>query len=191
MKRSTIVWGLAAMFAWSGMAWSQSLADLARKEEERRKAVKAPGKTYTNDDLRRYPVTTADTSTAAADPKAPAAADKAAADKAADGEKTADGKAAPSIDLGEEYWRKLINDARSTRARSSTYQEALESRIRSITSEFYTQTDPAQRAAMWAQRTKLIDDLQRLKQDIDDQDKAIAKIEEDGRKANIPPGWIR
>jgi hypothetical protein len=186
MKRSTIVWGLVAVFASSGLAWSQSLADVARKEEDRRKAVKAAGKTYTNDDLRRYPVTTDPASASTPEAKAPAAGDKPVAPTDV---KPADAK--PSIDSGEDYWRKLINEARGARSRSSTYLEALESRVRALTNEFYTQADPAQRAALWAQRTKVVDDMDRLKQDIADQDKAIAKIEEDARKANIPPGWVR
>ena len=32
-------------------AWAQSLADVAKKEEERRKATAAPAKVYTNKDL--------------------------------------------------------------------------------------------------------------------------------------------
>ena len=46
---------LAAMLimTWSGGAVSsQSLADIARKEEERRKTVKTQSKVYTNQDLR-------------------------------------------------------------------------------------------------------------------------------------------
>jgi hypothetical protein len=184
MKRSTIVWGLFAAFAWSGVAWSQTLGDVAKKEEERRKSITAPGKSYTNDDLRRYPVTTPDPATPPAEAKPKAGEDTAGG--------AVDAKtAAPSVDLGEDYWRKLIGDARSTRARSTTYLEALDSRIRAMTAEFYGQEDSAKRAAVWAQRTRVLEDMERLKQDMTEQDKAISKIEEDARKANVPPGWIR
>ena len=48
-----------ALAAWIAPVRAQALADVARKEEERRKTVAQPGKTYTNKDLR--PVTVART----------------------------------------------------------------------------------------------------------------------------------
>ena len=84
-----------------------------------------------------------------------------------------------------------MGDARAARARSDTYLEALQTRLQSLVNDFYNQPDPAQRSAIWAQRTRVFDDMEKLKKDIAEQDAAIAKIEEDARKANIPPGWIR
>jgi hypothetical protein len=185
MKISTIAWGLVLTFATGGVAWSQTLADVARKEEERRKAVKTPGKVYTNDDLRRYPVTTPNPPAQAADAKPEAEAKPA-------GEAKADAKEEkPSIDQGEEHWRRRMGDARAARARSDTYQEALQNRLQALVNDFYNQPDPALRSAIWTQRTRVFDDLEKLKKDIVAQDAAIAKVEEDARKANIPPGWIR
>jgi len=181
MKISTIAWGLVLTFATAGVAWSQSLADVARKEEERRKTVRAPSKVYTNDDLRRYPVATPEPAAAPAG-EAPTAAAPTPPDPKAD---------KPSIDQGEEHWRRQMGDARAARSRSDTYLEALQGRLQALTTDFYSQQDPAQRSAIWAQRTRVFDDMERLKKDIADQDAAIAKIEEDARKANIPPGWIR
>jgi hypothetical protein len=188
MKIRTIVWGLVLTFATGGVAWSQSLADVARKDEERRKALKAPGKVYTNDDLRRYPVTTPDPPVQPADalPASPAEAAVAGEAKPA-----APKDQEPSIDQGEDHWRQLMGQARAARARSDTYLEALQIRLAALTTDFYAQPDPAQKSAIWAQRTRVFDDMERLKKDMIDQDAAIAKIEEDARKANIPPGWIR
>ncbi len=185
MRTSTIAWGLVVTFTTAGVAWSQTLADAARKAEERRKSVAAPSKLYTNGDLRPVQVTPPDPATQPAEAK-PAAGDKPA------GETVADAKGAtPSIDQGEDYWRKLMGDARAARARSDTYLDALQNRIEQLTSDFNAQQDPALRNALWTQRARVIDDMERLKQEMADQDAAIAKIEEDARKANIPPGWIR
>lgn len=185
MKISTIAWGLVLTCVTGTAAWSQTLADVARKEEERRKAVTSPGKVYTNDDLRRYPVTTPD-------PPPPPAEAKPAADAKPAVEAKAEGKEEkPSIGQGEEHWRKRMGDARAARARSDTYLEALQNRLQSLVSDFYNQADPAQRSAIWVQRTRVFEDLEKLKKDITAQDAAIAKVEEDARKANIPPGWIR
>lgn len=187
MKISAFVWGLVGIIAFSGVARSQSLADVARNEEARRKAIKAPAKTYTNDDLRRYPVTsTTDVAPPAGDAKAATAAGVQAENPSGPAK-----DATPSVDQGEEHWRKLITEARSTFARSSTYLEALQSRVTTLTSDFYAREDSAQRGAIWSQRTKVLDDMERLKKDMAEQEKAIAKIEADARRANIPPGWIR
>jgi hypothetical protein len=190
MKISTLVWGLVGVIAFSGVARSQSLADVARKEEERRKSVKAPAKIYTNDDLRRYPVAPLPEAATPGAAKAAAAGDSAAAAKP--DQPPAQAKdAAPSVEQGEPHWRQLITEARSALARSSTYLEALQSRVVTLTTEFYAREDPAQRSAVWGQRMRVLDDMARLKQDMAEQEKAIAKIEEDARKAGIPPGWIR
>ena len=185
MKISTIAWGLVLTFAAGGVAWSQTLADVARKEEERRKAVQTAGKVYTNEDLRRYPVTTPGPSAQIPAPKPTADAKPAEEARAGAVEEK------PSIDQGEEHWRRRMSDARAARARSETYQEAMQNRLQVLVNDFYNQPDPALRSAIWAQRTRVFDDLEKLKKDIVAQDEAIAKVEEDARKANIPPGWIR
>ena len=41
---------------WATGAFAQSLGDVARREAERRKTVKAPGKVYTNDVLKTEPL---------------------------------------------------------------------------------------------------------------------------------------
>ena len=89
------------------------------------------------------------------------------------------------------YWRKLISDARATLARSSSYLVALRERSRALATQFYTLEDPVARNAAAAQRKTVLQDIEHLKQDMVTQEEAIAKIEADARKANIPPGWIR
>src|SRR5215203_5296771 len=74
----------------------QTLADVAKKEEERRKTVKSPGKTYTNKDLGSLPPGTP--APPPAQPAAAVSADTAAKDK--DAEKT--GEKEPVKD--QAYW---------------------------------------------------------------------------------------
>ena len=49
---------MAFVLVCAAAASAQSLADVARQEEERRKAIRTPGKVYTNDALRPEPAST-------------------------------------------------------------------------------------------------------------------------------------
>jgi len=189
MRIMTIVWSLVGVIAFASAARAQSLAEVARQEAERRKAIQAPARVYTDADVRRFPVAPPPEPPQADPSKATATADKPSArlEDAAAPPKPVE----PSVDLGEEYWRKLITDARSALARSSSYVEALRQRAQALTTQFYTLEDPVQRNAAAAQRRKVLDDIEHLLKDMAAQEQAIAKIEADARKANIPPGWIR
>jgi hypothetical protein len=73
MKRFfAAVIGVAAIDAMIAVAGGQSLADVARKETERRKSVGAPGRLYTNKDLSRVSSFTPDQPDTAAGAAPPA-----------------------------------------------------------------------------------------------------------------------
>jgi hypothetical protein len=189
MRTAAFTWGLAGIFLFSGVAAAQSLGDVARKEEERRKSVKSTGKVYTNEDLRRYqggpvPVPQPADSTPGA---GGAAQPTAAAQK--------EGVPAPPDETveekGEAYWRKLITDAREQLRRSQGFLEAMQTRVNALTNDFYARDDPAQRAVIWTQRTEALEEMKRLEGEIAEQKKAVAAIQEDARRAGVPPGWLR
>ena len=67
----------------------------------------------------------------------------------------------------------------------------MQSRINALTADFTARDDPAQRAAIAGDRQKALDELARLKKAIVDGKKAIADLEEEARRASVPPGWLR
>jgi hypothetical protein len=166
-------------------AAAQSLADVARKEEARRKQQGKPTKVYTNDSLApappATPATPAPATASAATPATPAAAEptKPATD------------ARPEPEKGEKYWKERIAAARADLERSKTFAAALESRIGSLTLDFVNRDDPAQRAVIEQNRQKAVAELERVQRDIAAQTKAVTGIEEEGRKAGVPAGWLR
>jgi hypothetical protein len=192
MKPTRVAWTLVAVVFLAGtVCRAQSLSDIAKKEEERRKAVKAPTKVYTNDDLKQYPTPPPSPAAEAATPPAvPAPGDKAApGDKPAD--KPADATKPVEEEKGEAYWKGLISAARTKLERDQSYRDALETRINALTNDFYARDDPAQRAVIWTQRTKALEEMERLKQEVKDDAAAIEKVQDDARKAGVPPGWLR
>jgi hypothetical protein len=165
-------------------AQTQSLADLSKKEEERRKSVKAPGKVYTNKELGSAPAT------APAAPPAAEAKPAAAADAPKDAATAAKPEPAePPKD--QAYWSGRMKELQTQLDRDQTYLEALQSRINALSTDFVNRDDPAQRAKISADRQRAIAEQERLKQQIANGTKAIADLQEEARRAGVPPGWLR
>ena len=169
---------------------AQSLAAVARAEEARRKAVKGQAKVYTNETLRG-----ADGSEPPAPPQpaAPAATPPAAsAEKpaATPGSKPAAPRASePAKD--EKYWRDRLAGARDALARSQNFADALQSQINALYTEFVNMDDPIQRSLIEKKRLAAIAEQDRVKADVVKQTKAVADIEDEARRANVPAGWLR
>jgi hypothetical protein len=170
----------AAALALAGVSASaQSLGDVARKEEARRKAVAKSGKVYTNDSVRG---SDAAVSPAPAGPAAAVPAEVKPEEKPAE-------DAGPKKD--EAYWRTRMGEARTGLERAQTFQEALQSRINGLSAEFAARDDPAQRSVISSNRQKAMAELERVKKEIADFTKQISDIEDEARKAGVPAGWLR
>jgi hypothetical protein len=175
---------IAGVFLAAAGAYAQSLGDVARKEEARRKTVKKPSRIYTNDNLKSVdppsePVPSPEpqaTATPAAPDASAAATTPAANDASARDEK---------------YWRNRLDTERTALARAQTLQEALQSRINALSTDFVNRDDPAQRSVITADRQKALAELERVKKEAAQHQKAIADIQEEGRRAGIPAGWLR
>jgi len=173
---------------------AQSLGELAKKEAERRKAIPPAAKVYTNDDLKKITLPgdavadgTKDTKDSA-DTKDPGAKDATAADKDKDKSKDKD-KADPAQD--EAAWRARMTAAREDLRKGEMFRDALQSRINALTADFTARDDPYQRAQIGDERQKALAELDAVTKDIAKAQKLITDIEDEARRANVPPGWIR
>ena len=84
-----------------------------------------------------------------------------------------------------------MSAARAALERSRIFAEALQSRINALSTDFVNRDDPAQRAQLELERQRSVAELERVKREMGEQTKAIAAIEEEARKAGVPPGWLR
>ena len=167
---------------------AQTLADVAKKEEDRRKSIKESGKTYTNSDLHTVPPATA-TGAASTEPAKAASSTPADGDKKKDADKDKDKDKDPAKD--KTYWSGRMKELQAQLDRDQTYAEALQTRINALTRDFVARDDPAQRGVIARDKQKAIDELNRLKQSIENDKKAISDLEEEARRAGVPPGWLR
>jgi hypothetical protein len=186
----------AAVLLTAMTARAQSLADVARKEEERRKAHPEAAKVYTNKDLNAAPA-----------PSTPAAGTKDTKDPKdakdpKDGKDTKDPKDAkdpkaatdangkePAKDKA--YWSGRLKKLQDQLEQNQMLVDAMQTRINALNTDFVNRDDPAQRSVIERDRQKALSELSRLKQAVVDGKKAVADLEEEARRAGVPPGWLR
>jgi hypothetical protein len=179
---------VGVMLAGAVSVSAQTLAELAKREAERRKATPVAAKTYTNDDLKQVtpPAGTATTKTA----EELKAGDAKAGDKTGEPQKVdATKPAEPAKD--EAYWRGRVTAANEDIRRNEAFLEAMQTRVNALTADFTARDDPYQRAKIAEDRQKALAEMARLKEDIGKGKKLVTDIEEEARRAGVPPGWIR
>jgi type II secretory pathway pseudopilin PulG len=182
MRRYLVFVGLAALAVLPLALRAQSLADVARAEEARRKTVKQAAKVYTNDDLKpsneplpvpgsaQTAAVPGSTSPASAPSPAPVAGD-------------------PKRD--EKLWKDRMTLVRDAVTHDKVLLDAVQSQINALTTEFVNTSDPAQRAVVEGRRKTALAELDRLNKDLQAQTRAISDIQEEARKAGVPAGWLR
>ena len=173
--------GLGLLFCLrAGVALAQtppSLAELAQKAQERKKALKGTAaKVYSDKDLPK-----------GATP--PVASSVPASTVVQPDSKPAESK--PDDQKDETWWRNRMGQAREAQRRSEAFAAALQSQINGLTTDVVNRDDPYQRAKLADDRLKALSELQRVTGEIEQAKKDIADIEEEARRANVPPGWLR
>lgn len=168
---------------------AQSLADVAKQEEDRRKTIPRPAKVYTNKDLRAVPPGPPPVETPTAEGAKDADKNKADQAKADTGSAGGDAKDTPAKD--QAYWSGRLKDLRSQVERDQGYADAMQTRLNSLDADFVNRDDPVQRAAIDRERQKTRAELSRLTKAMQDGARAVADLLEEARRAGVPPGWLR
>ncbi len=191
---------LIAHVAVISTASAQTLADVARKESERRQTVQGGSKTYTNTDLKPVagapPVAAAEPGDAAKpEPDSASADTRPKAEGDADAKPSADTTPASAGDeadeKGQPYWSMRMKALTEQLERDQTYLDALQTRVNSLTADFVNRDDPARRSQIANDRQKALSEIDRLKKAIEQDKAAIPELEEEARRAGVPAGWLR
>lgn len=190
-------------------ASAQTLADLAKQDSDRRKTVKHPAKVYTNDDVQDVkpilPMMENDGSgTKPMDPSSPNAAANAASSaaatstsepSAANGAATASGAAKPAgtpgVKAGDEaQWRQRMSAAREAVSRTQLQLEGMRNRAAQLTAASAAANDD-NRSTFQKQQQDALQEYDRLRADLQKNQKALADLEAEAARAGVPPGWVR
>lgn len=187
MTHALFVFALAVALA--PPLFGQSLADTARKAEQERAAKKTDGaattKVYTNKDLKDAPasLTVAASTTAVEKP--------ALAVKAEPDEETRAAQYREAARKDEAYWKARMRDLQSALDTDQIRLIAMEGRVASLTADFTHTTNVAERVVLRREREGAVTEVTRLKAAVLADMKAIGTAEEEARRANVPPGWLR
>ena len=182
------VGGVLVVLGLASALWAQSLVDVAKKEEARRKAITTPAKVYTNKDLGAAP------ERATPAPDTAAAGTKDADTKDADKKDPKDAKdagTAKDAPKDQKYWSERLKVLRAQLDHDSSFADALQIKINAQTTDFVNRDDPAQRGTIERDRQKSMTELDGLKKAIEADKKALADFQEEARRAGTPPGWLR
>ena len=177
---------LVSTCAFPAQAEPPSLAEIAERERERRATIAEPSRVYTNDDLHQSPRLTSGRSIAdvETDPER-SAGEPSATTEALEPEPTAE-------EIRDElYWRDRIASAHENMRRANLIVAALQNRVDGLWAEFTARDDPFQRAKIDRDRTEALRELQATQAEIERLDEKIRSIQEEARRASVPPGWLR
>ncbi len=197
MRRTgLLIVALLTVLTYAAPLGAQSLGDVAKKEEERRKQVKTPSKVLTNKDLADVPPATAPPASASPS-SADAAKDKdkgkdkddKAKDKDQEKDKEKDKDSGAVKD--QKYWSEKMKSLQGALSHDQVLADAMQTQINSLTTDFVNRDDPAQRATIERNRQTAVAELNRLKEQIRKDQKAIDDLSEEARRAGVPPGWLR
>ena len=172
-----VIVALLKMFMGVWNAPPASLGELALREAVRRQAMTASTRRLTDADIAPAPERVP--------PKPAAAATGSTTDEVKPGEKLDE---APK---DEKWWRARMTAARAALERDKLLFAALDNRVSVLTRDVVNRDDPAQRAALITERLRALEELELMRKQVVADTEAIALVEEDARKAGIPPGWIR
>jgi len=165
---------------------AQSLGDVAKQEEERRKDVKPSAKVYTNRDLggSSSAAPQPETTKPSGNPAAPSAPVEKGKDESKDAAKDGGVK-------DQKYWSSRKKELQAKLERDKILADAMQSRVNALTADFAARSDPAQRAVIEADRKRALSELDALQKTMKDDQKGLADLDEEARKASVPPGWLR
>lgn len=191
MAKSAMVLQIALFLAPAFLAHSQSLADLAKKEKERRSKI-TDARVITAEEAAKY-ITTRDTGKSAGSGQT---AEEQLDKTESDGEKKAPAKNThpdePVDFLGrpESYWRRTMSEARQRVKELENEKNVLMLKQNRLENEFYSQDNGFTRESIQREIQKTFYEQDLNRENLEKARTALEDLEKEARKSGALPGWI-
>ena len=160
------------------------LADVARKELERRKTARKATRVITNANLGADEVNLP-----------PKAMPSFAGSSNATPTDTIPGGTAPPVDPAamkdQAFWQKRMAAAREDLNRTQMFADSLQTKINSQRTDYVNRDNRVEREKILVELNTSLAELERLKKELEEKQKAITAIEDEARRAGVPAGWLR
>ena len=188
MRRLTTILATAILLSSAGFAFSQTLADLAKKEKARREQIKSQERVITNQDAAKFKATGAMTLTVQTESVPPKTApEKEAAPKA---DKPASEEAVDFQGRPESFWRQTIADARDKVRNLENEGNVLILRLNDLQNRFYRESDGFNQQNIQREISKTIYEQDQNKEKLANAKSQLEDLLREARKSGALPGWL-
>jgi hypothetical protein len=185
MRMFATLFQIALLLAIASPAYSQSLADLANKEKERREAVKN-NRVITPEEAAKY---RADTPAADSPDQTSATSDTGKKDTPkvdkGDSDEPVDFQGRP-----ESYWRETMAAARERVKSLENEANVITLKIADLQNKFYSEDDGFKREGIQREIQKSFYEQDKNKEELAKARDALQDLEKEGRKSGALPGWL-
>ncbi len=196
MKKITILLTTAIIVVFCSAAFPQSLAELAKKEKERRAKMKAEAKVITDVDTSKYKGGAVSTALPAATPTPAGEENKPPATEAAEQSSSQAGpqEAEEPVDFEgrpESYWRQTFTDARQQVIALENEANVLVLKLNELQNKFYQEADGFKQQQIQREIQKALYEQDLNKQQLNSARLQLQELEVEARKSGALPGWYK
>jgi hypothetical protein len=190
MKRH-LIWILGIAFlqvaATSALCQSESLADYAKREKERREKITAAQKAIKNEDTGKYKAASVGTggmsSTSESSGKPGEGGET--ANKPEKPDEPADFQGRP-----ESFWRQTFSDARQKVKELENQSNVLVLKLTDLQNEFYKEANGFRQQELQRDIQKILYEQDKTKEELEKAKASLTDLEREARKSGALPGWI-
>jgi hypothetical protein len=196
MRCKTIYSLVAVILSLGVTAYSQSLADLAKKEKERREQVKTQARVITNSEaakFKNHAVTTESSVPTVAATKEGTdkdAASEASAKPDSAAKKPANDEPTDFQGRPESFWRQTMSDARKKVKDLENEANVLILRMNDLQNQFYRESSGFRQQDIQREIQKTIFEQDTNKEKLAKAKDALTDLEKEARKSGALPGWL-
>lgn len=181
---------LISILAGGSLVCGQSLAELARKEKERRAQTQSSTKVrvLSNSDVEKFQKGAVSTGSYSQEPVKNAAAGNPAEPGAA---AAASPQEASDPPKDEKYWRGRLKELTDNQKASDNKLILAQLQLNELRNRFFRESDGFFRETIQKDIDLKLKEIERLEKETKEAQKQLEDFKKEARQNNVPPGWIR